>query len=252
MKLRFSLRTLSIIIAILCIAVLVPLALQIQTGRVHISVANRLLEMQASGKVKGQIYIKFGVPVRGSTRVVPAASWRRLLGIEKSVERVQKITLLNLSQEELNRVIDELSRLDQIPRLQTERCVMTSQQLGRLLENTSIPFLGIAGLEISGDRMPYLRNQSIQFLTFQDSNFGNQDIDDLPTSLLHFSLSRCDIDDEGLVKLTRLKNLRRFHIWIAPATREGCQRLQQEMPDTYIEYCLDEGCASPRIRNPEP
>ncbi len=217
----------------LCAAILGPLALEARTGRLHQSIVDRLNAAELSGEIHFEIN--------------QHNSWLAFAGLESVFTRIECVTIRKANQEDIDLVLDEITQLGQLDQVTFERCIVSTEQLERLLKNTSISYLYVGGLDMQSDRMPFLRDTNLLFLTIQDSQFGNAAIDDLPDSLLHFSVSRCQIDDRGLPKLTRLKQLRRFHIWIAPATPDGCRRLAEEMPNTFIEFCLAEDCASPRI-----
>ena len=109
-------------------------------------------------------------------------------------------------------------------------------ELTRLLSHVQIQKLYIQGAQLSRQRLPFQDQENMTWLCVARTQFSNPAIDDLPLSLTFFDATRTRINDDGLERFTRLRNLKRLILRRTPTTEQGIQKLRDRMPWCRIRW----------------
>jgi len=238
---RFGLRTLMLATFVAAV-VLAWCGRQIRVGRQHQRIALELNSLSQSG-----CYIDFTHTENVVVRIFPNGglnTTRRStlhplvekLGLASYARRIAGVTVSLREPQNLERALVLIRELDRLDVLSFAGSAVDEEQLQDLLRSTKVNKLHLAGIGLPRERIPWLSTTELTWLCVAHTEFSNSAIDDLPLSLTYFDAADSRINDEGLNKLVRLRNLKTLRLVHTSTTKEAIESLRTNMPSCEIRW----------------
>ena len=246
-RLRWSLRVLIGVITVACVLFAWVGSLW-HRGQVHEEVGTRLMRM-VHDPFPPEFQVQWSLTyewkgkssdgtVTGFGHLKGGPAWMQQTGTEPIWQRITKITLKydKLSDEELETAAQEIARLGHLEELVLIGFRLPEEHIARMVGPLRLDRLFASNAEISTGRLPWLRNTGLERLDLSWTQFSNPAIDDLPSTLVQLDLSATKIDDEGLFKFVRLRNLERLGLLDTPTSEAAIESLRKQMPWCEIDW----------------
>ena len=119
-----------------------------------------------------------------------------------------------------------------------ENTGITDASMPWIASNPELTHLGVAGTRITDKYAPLLaRLQNLEVLALRDTQItsrGLAEIAKLPR-LKHLYLMRTAVDDEGLQRLAKIESLNTLDVQLTRVTAAGRERFQRARPDCRLE-----------------
>ncbi|WP_397571062.1 hypothetical protein [Schlesneria sp. T3-172] len=150
--------------------------------------------------------------------------------------RIRDVTFRSPDPDKLVKAIQIVKQIGSLDSISSYETRISIHQVEDLLTGVRPSALYIPSEPLPRTRLPFLRNQTLQWLCVARTQFSNPAIQDLPDSLTYFDATRTRINDAGLSGFTRLKRLKTLILRRTPTTSAGIGRLQQQMPWCRISW----------------
>lgn len=157
-------------------------------------------------------------------------------GLALLYRRIDSVTIRTSHPANLDRSLSELERLGSVSNLSFYSTGVTEQSLASLLSNIQVRKLYIPSESLSRRQMPCLNHEGLEWLCVSRTQFSNPAIDSLPVSLKYLDATRTRINDEGLAKFERLRNLEKLILRRTPTSQEAVDDLRTRMPWCRIDW----------------
>ena len=228
-RLSLSLRTLFVVVTVLCVAFAVVAN---RANRQRRAVA-RLQEVNAVARYDYE---------ERANSPPPTLSWlRKLLGIDYFDTATLVFFMGNKTQGE---DLEILSDLPHVVYLNLEQSNLPADALVRIEKLSNLKSIGLGGtngtdsaLEHLG-RMPQLESITIDYFNRPGSHVTNQGLAHLSKlkNLSSLVLNSSYISDAGLVHLQGMDHLEQLTLYDTRVTQEGVAQLQKRLPACKIQY----------------
>ena len=245
-RLRWSLRVFFVLIALVAVGI-GWLSYYMRIGYLHEDVAAKISESR--GRVSWKLHrtaplsppsqnAAGGVVYSFMTREIKGGPpWMRNLGLEPAFQRIETVYLFTaFGEEKMAVAAREIARLDRIGSLYVKGDGFSEEHLALMLSGMQIDRLTVPYANISPGELPWLRNTNLEMLILSGTGFSNAAIDDLPETLKWADLSGTNIDDAGLEKFVRLKELKGLRLNGTSTTLPAIEELREKMPWCEIEW----------------
>lgn len=240
-RLRWSLQGLAVFMALLGIP-LMAVSGWLREGYIHEDVAAKLQKLGGASvdwKFVEREHVTVTTPFAysGFREVKKTSDWLEAIGAAPVVQRIDRIGLYDqLSEQDLDAAIAEMARLGEVRILSFHEAKVTEWQLERLLDQVNTESLNLDSVKSGRGRLPFLARRDLKWLGVMRTQFSNPAIDDLPLSLEYLDATRTRINDDGLDKFLRLKNLKTLKLLRTTTTEEGIENLRRKMPWCEISW----------------
>lgn len=236
---RFGLRTLLVIVSLAAVLLGILSSLLYQ-GRRHQRIAQ---ELEALGAIVDmwEPYTHFagiqGLPGLGGGKSGPPLNgfgksllplWIDRIGLRLAFERIDRVEIH--AGNKLPEALELLKELGAANSVWMNDPAITCEQLSDTFRGVQVRQLSLYKLVLPPTRLSWLRKPELMWLDVAGPHFSNPAIDDLPESLDCFFAAETSIDDEGLSKFVRLKQLTMLDLSRTPTTESAIESLRDQMP----------------------